>query len=147
MKKTTDEKIECALADERLSPEKREIIRKWYEHTKTFCNENKILERLYVIREFGLFIKKPYQSATIEDRDKYGEYKKTNNKETVTNNRVLYVSVDSLNLYNGRLKGFYRFLYKNTHYSIDKELAYPTPKIVKKDEVPREEKHRRRVIA
>ena len=80
MKKTTHEKIQSALADERLSPEQREMVRKWHEHTKAFTDEQKLLERLYVIREFGLFIKKPYQSATIEDRDRYEEYKKTDNR-------------------------------------------------------------------
>ncbi|MFH1642390.1 MAG: hypothetical protein ABIC04_05840, partial [Nanoarchaeota archaeon] len=149
MKKTTYEKIESALADERWLPSQKELVLKWYDHTKAFCDETKLLERLYVIREFGLLIKKPFQEATIEDRDRdsYIEYKKTDNRETVTNNRVLSVSKSAISIYLGRLKGFYRYLYKHTHYNIEKELAYPEPKIVKKEEICREEKHKQRVMA
>ncbi len=147
MKKQTDAKIREVLQDIKLSEHQREVIGKWHKHVSTYAKEQQILERVYVIREFALFINKPLEEAKIEDWKRYEEYKRNDNRETVTNNRVMSVSNGSLYGYWTRLKGFYRYLYKNTHYEIDKEMAYPSPKIIKKDEISREERHKRRVMA
>lgn len=147
MRKQTNEKIKNVLEDNRISEVQRSLIEQWHKHVQTFTDETKILERLYVIREFALFFGKPFETAARQDLEDYLIYKRDENRQTLTNNRVLSVSQSSINSYKLRVQEFYKYLYKHTDYKIDKELAYPTPKIIENIEIPREERHKKRIEA
>lgn len=132
--------------DKRLSIEQKKLISKWISHLRTFKNDEKILETAYTIREFGLYLGKSYLKASTEDKENYLNYK-INSKESITGNRVLKVSKKTLNVYRYRLNNFYRWILNHTSHEIDEELAYPQPKIVKKEEKSLEDKCEKRVEA
>lgn len=133
--KTTEEKIRYVLEDKRMLPEQRELVTRWYKHLKKSQPTNAILERAYTIREIGLLVNKPFQKLMPEDINIY------------VNNKIKAVKDGSAKAYRFRIQGFYRYLYKHTRLDIDKELAYPTPKIVVREHIPKEDRHRRRIEA
>lgn len=73
MRQTAYEKLQKVLVDERLSEEHKHLMNRWYGHLRTYLQIEKILERAYTIREFGLFVNKPF--TIIKDFDNLLENK------------------------------------------------------------------------
>lgn len=144
--KNANTKLDEVQNDARLSPAQKELIQKWVKHLKTFKDDLKILEEAYTIREFAIFIKKPFQDANITDKVGYLNHKK-HSKESITGNRVMELAPSSLDTYKYKLNNFYRWILKHTNEKIDQEMAYPTPKIIRKEERSLEQNCQRRVNA
>lgn len=141
--KTTNERIKLLLEDKRLLSEQVGLMERWVKHMKTYKGDGGIIDLLYTIREFAIFIKKGFDKATMEDIGNYLDHKFIS-KESITGSRLLDVKEKSTRAYHYRIKNFYRWVLKHTDITIDKELAYPKPKIVRKEEKSMEEKCERR---
>ncbi len=144
--RTDSQKLGLLLRDERLTEHQEEVIAMWIKHLKVFKTDAQILGMAYTIREFGLFIKNPYEDAAPEDLEHYLNFKRESN-ETITNNRVLKVKKSSVMGYRYRVNLFYRWIMKYTDLSVNSELAYPKPKVIKKPEKSREFLCKQRVMA
>lgn len=145
MKKNTSQKIRSVSDDSRLSPEQASILEKWVVHHQKFRNDEQILSTLYTLREFGLFINKPYESAVPGDVLAYVETKIMAVK-SVTGSRVLDIKRSSVLVYKQRITWFYRWLKRHTQASFNEELAYPKPKVVETVYISKEERCEKRVI-
>jgi len=146
MKKTNMQKVELLLADERVMEQQKALLKQYVLYAEKFKSTDGILETLYNVRDFALFIKKPFQEAVRCELESFLDYKIKDKQSTITDNRPVAVKDKSANCYRYRIQGFYRWMKKFTEHKIDEELAYPLPKIIVKEEVPRAEKFRRRVI-
>ncbi len=144
--RTTEEKLEMVIADDRLLPEQTDLLARWVKHLRTYKSEQPILDYSYTLREFGLFMKKPFDQVTPQDIENYLEHKRKS-AETVTGSRLIEVKEGSVKGYHYRLKAFYRWVLKHTGLKISPEIAYPEPKIVQKPEKSREELCRYRIEA
>ena len=119
------DKLDAVLNDEGLLPPQKELIGKWARHQGSFNTPEVIYKQAYTIRGFGLFIKKPFEEAKIEDLRAYLAFTKG--------------AACSLNVYRQRVNGFYRFIHRHTDKIIENELAHPMPKLVKKPEFSNEQ--------
>ncbi|MBN1502799.1 hypothetical protein JW930_04595, partial [Candidatus Woesearchaeota archaeon] len=146
MRRTDAQKLEKLLSEDLLDLQNREVLKKWVKHAKTYKEDSAILEVAYIVREFGCFIKKPFEQATGKDLEEYSKFKKEANK-TVTNNRVLKIKTTTLTGYRRRINIFYQWLLKHVNPKIDNDLAYYKPKLVIKQRKSLEEIHRIRVQA
>lgn len=145
MRKTDDERIGLILKDDRFDDVQRELVNKWYHHSKVFQKPQQLLDNAYTIREFALFIKKSFDKATIIDIEQYLQYKENIKEQTVTgNSKINAVKKASVISYKNRLIHFYRYLAKHTSLNIEQEIAYPKPKIVKSNETNITEKYSNR---
>ncbi len=136
--KASKDKLDKVLNDERLLPEQKKLIGEWVKHLQSYKSEARILEQAYTLREFSLFIKKGLEKASLDDIDAYLQHK-LNASESITGNRVMGIEGTSVKIYRYRLNSFYRWVLKHTILPIDNELAYPTPKLVKKQECSKEQ--------
>ena len=144
--KTTKEKIKNILEDPKLRDHQKALLTEFSKHITAFTSEDGVLARLYTLREFGLFIKKPFDKAVKTDLEAFIKYKLDPNRTGVTSNRTLKVSEKSTKCYRFRIQGLYRWMRKHKAITIDNELAYPTPKIVvKRTVLTTEQRHERRV--
>ena len=96
--KAEQEKLEQVLVDSRLITIQRELINKWSKHLETFQKPEEILGRAYTIREFGLFIDKPFEDATKDDLERYLMHKVAN-KGSITGNRPKAIYLKSAKNY------------------------------------------------
>ncbi len=126
------------MNDERLGAKQRKLLDGWTKHLKTYKSEDQVLGQAYTLREFGLFVQKPYEAVVSGDIERYLEFKRESST-SVTGNRVLDVKDSSVKCYRYRVNAFYRWIIKHTGIAIDSELAYPRPKLVKKPEKSREQ--------
>jgi len=147
MIRTTEQKLAEVLGDNRLKFNQKELINSWYKHISKSQPAERILERAYTIREFGLFIAKPYQDACAIDVKRYLEYKLKEKDKSVTDYKTKAVKGQSADCYKFRIRGFYRWLLKHTPLQIDNEVAYPQPKLVRKEEISKEERCNKAVSA
>lgn len=146
MRRTDAQKLEKLLSEDLLDLQNREVLKKWVKHAKTYKEDSAILEVAYIVREFGCFIKKPFEQATGKDLEEYSKFKKEANK-TVTNNRVLKIKTTTLTGYRRRINIFYQWILKHVNPKIDNDLAYYKPKLVINPRKSLEELHRIRVQA
>ncbi len=128
MAELVEEKLRSVLEYQKLSEEQRNLMNQWYNHLIKSQPIEQILKRAYIIKEFGLFLNKPFEKATRKELEFYFESKKGE------------VAPISLEVYRFKIQGFYKWIIKNTPIKIDLELAYPTPKIITKVEKTKEER-------
>lgn len=147
MRQTDEEKLKALLDDIRLENGQKELMDQWHNHVQKSLPAERILERAYTIREFGLFIGRPFQEAKPEDVEAYITYKIKDKEESVTGYKLDAVKKASANCYKFRIQGFYRWMLKHSPLKVDDEVAYPKPKVVNKREESRKEKFERRVKA
>jgi integrase len=146
MGQTETQKLDKLLKDERLETQQLERLNSWVKHLRAYQQDGKILEFAYTIREFGLFIKKPYELAGMQELEEYFEYKREAN-QTITNNRVLHVSNQSLIYYRRKINLFYQWMIKHTSFTINPDVAYHQPKVVLKERKDLEWSHKERAKA
>lgn len=146
MRQTDTQKLENVITDKRLGSQQKEVLARWVKHLRTFRTDSNILESAYTLREFGLFLKKPYEYVSQEEINRYLDFKKGSN-ESITGNRVCEVLEQSVTAYRYRIIDFYRWMTKHTNFTINPDLAYPRPKLVIKERKSQEEIHRIRALA
>lgn len=138
------EKISAVVNDERLGAEQKTLLKDWAKHICSYKSENQALGYLYTLREFGLFVSKPFETADLNDVERYLQFKRESSA-SITGNRVLDVKPSSVSCYRHRVNAFYRWVLKHTGVSVDAEIAYPRLKLVKKPEKSREQLCKERV--
>ena len=146
MRKNATERLKDLLEDERLSEQQKIVLRQWAKHLKTYKTDQQVLDIAYTMREFGLFIKKPFEYASEEEIKQYMDLKRES-KESITGRRLLPMKGSSVKGYRYRINSFYRWVMKHTNYTINPELAYPKPKIIRKPEKSGEFLCKQRVLA
>lgn len=126
-----NEQIETALSFEGLENSTIELLRDWSKYLKKSYGDDSVLSRVYVIREFALFMKKPLDKATEQDRESFFEFKLQEDRKSLTRHEGVVISPSSQRAFRFRIKDFYRWMHKHTPLQIDIELAYPRIKSVK----------------
>ena len=135
MRQTSNEKLNAVLEGNQLKHGQKELINDWVRHLEKSLQAEKILDRAYIVRDFGLFIDKPFQEATPED------------VKTYLGSKLGFVQESSAKCYRFKIQGFYRWIIRHTSLNIDNTVAYPTPKIVEIKEISKEEKFKNRIKA
>lgn len=115
MELETKNKIKQTLDDGQLKYGQKELLNKWYNHVKRSFATEDVLKNACVIKDFGLFIGKPFQDATFDD---------------INNNNGFDVTI---------MRSFYKWILKYTSLKLNEEVRYFIPKIIKKEEKSTEE--------
>lgn len=124
-------RLESIISDQGLDPNQQETLRAWVTHLRTFKKDIQILDKAYTLREFGLFIKKPFNLATPTEIDNYLLHKSKRGD--------FELKEVSLLQYQYRINWFYRWVLNHSNPNISPDLAYPKPKIERKPRKTREE--------
>jgi len=144
MKQTETERLDKVLIDEQLGTQQLELLNRWAKHVRTYQTDSKTLESAYTVREFGLFLKKPYELASLQDLDGYLDYKRETgfrDQPTKPLNRA------SIYGYRRRISLFYQWMQKHTAFTVHPDIAYYKPKLVKRERKSLEELHKIRLVA